>query len=327
MLFGTEKIRLTGRWSTLKNGNAVTTACGSMAEFGFCGSSAVLECNTDYMREPYPHLWISVDGGAYIEASVSRYIRINAKEDGRHIVKIILKSSVEMQHRWFEPLEAKLEIIGYNAEDCFELSEDSRKIIEFVGDSITEGILADENNRVVKAENFIDDQVNRVHQDDSMAAYGYRTAELLGCRAAIFAYGGVGITKGGSGGVPKAEEIYRYCINGVENRSYTPDLIVVNYGANDWNISPEIYIAGYEKVLRVIRETHPGTGIVVLCPFKGFFRQELGKFVDEFNKKYNDNVHYINSYGWIPKDPVHPVRENHRVIAEQLAPLLEKFVK
>ncbi len=327
MFFGTEKIRLTGRWSTLKNGNTVTTACGSMAEIGFCGSSAVIECNTDYMKEPYPHLWICVDDSAYVEASVSRFIRINAKKDGKHTVKVVLKSSVEMQHRWFEPLEAKLEIIGFNADDYYELPGDSRKLIEFVGDSITEGILIDENNRVLSTETFIDDQINRVHQDDSMAAYGYRTAELLNCRAAVFAYGGVGITKGGSGGVPRAEKIYKYCINNMENNGYTPDLIVTNYGANDWNMEPQIYISGYEKVLKIIRETHPDTQIVVLSPFKGFFREELADFVTAFNKKYNDNVYYINSYGWVPKDPVHPIRENHGVIAGRLAPILDKFLK
>lgn len=326
MRYGTENIRFCGRWYIRKNANAVTTACGSVAEFGFYGHSAVLECNMDYMKPPYPHLWISVDGGARIETAVDRFLRIYAEEDGVHIVKIILKSSTEMQHRWFEPLEAKLEIIGIEAERMLELPHDTRKIIEFVGDSITEGILVDENNRILPADDFIDDQINRVYQDDVSATYGYLAAQELGCRAAFFAYGGVGITKGGSGGVPKAEDIYQYCFNGSENKAYIPDLIVINYGANDWNVEPELYISGYEKLLKAVRGVHKDTQIVLLSPFKGFFADDLYNFVGNYNKKYNDNIFYINSSGWIPKDPVHPIRENHKKIAEHLVPILKKFI-
>ncbi len=283
MIFSAENIRLTGRWHTAKDGSVVTTACGSAAEFAFCGKSAVIHFNIDYMKHPYPHIWLCVDGGAYTECVIDRFLRVEANTDGEHMVKIVLKSCVEMQHRWFAPLEAKLHIQGVEAESVPPLPCDERPVIEFVGDSITEGILVDEKQRKIEATDFLNDQDNRVYQDDVRGAYAYRTAELLNCRAAIFAYGGVGITKGGSGGVPKAAAIYNYCFDGAECIGYTPDTVVVNYGANDWSQPSEKYLAGYEELLCVIRAKHRDAKIVILNAFSGVFAEKLSLFAGEFN--------------------------------------------
>ena len=69
-----------------------------------------------FSEHPYPHIWIQTDGGARIEATLEKYMRICAEGDGMHTVTVIYKSAVEMQHRWHEPL------IGNIAMSQFEYS-------------------------------------------------------------------------------------------------------------------------------------------------------------------------------------------------------------
>lgn len=49
-------------------------------------------------------------------------------------------------------------------------------MIEFVGDSITEGVLIDAECTI-----FTNDQLNRPFEDDVTATYAWLTAEALGC--------------------------------------------------------------------------------------------------------------------------------------------------
>ena len=104
-----EAVRLTGRWSrnytdvhdTHKHAQetsrfTTTTAAGSYFELAFEGRSAVLAFDLGLLAQPYPHLWISVDNGARIEVPVDRYLRVEAPEDGVHVVKVVYKGGVEM---------------------------------------------------------------------------------------------------------------------------------------------------------------------------------------------------------------------------------------
>lgn len=315
-----ESIRYTGRWSVLDE-NAVTTATGAMIEIAFTGKIAVLHFNTFMNMSPYPHLWISVDNGAKIEVPVEHVIRIEAENDGEHLIKIIYKSAVEMQHRWYAPLVGKIDFEGVEVEASAALPEDNRKIIEFIGDSITEGVLIDEEYRF---ESY--DQLNRPYQDDSTATYAYLTAEKLGLKPVIMGYGAVGVTKSGCGSVPKAIEAYPYCFDGEKYTSCNADIIVINHGANDRFAQPNVYISEYEKFLKLVRKINPESKIVVLSAFVGVYPKELSDMVSKFNMENNDNVYFIDSSGWIAKEPLHPTREGHKILSEHLSHEIKKLI-
>ena len=312
-------IRFTGRWDT-RGDNAVTTAPGGMIEIAYRGKAAVLKFNTDMNMHPYPHLWISVDNGAKIEVPVDRIIRIEAPADGEHIIKVIYKSAVEIQNRWYQPLIGKLCFMGAEVDAEGELPADDRKIIEFIGDSITEGVLIDAFYQFEE-----NDQLNRPVQDDSTATYAYLTAEALGMKPVIMGYGAVGVTHGGCGSVPKAAEAYPYNFEGSPAKAQGSDIIVINHGANDAGHTAEEYTTEYTELLRVVRRINPDAKIVVLTAFCGVYPNELRTAVDKFNADNNDNVYYIDSKGWIPKDPLHPLRDGHKIVAENLTAELKKI--
>ena len=171
-------VRLTGRWSRNNPDCATATANGSYFEFAFRGRVAVMHFDVTLNAAPYPHLYVEIDGENRVEAPLDQYLRVFAKDaDANHVARVILKGSVEMQPRWFQPLVGRTALLGIEVEERGVLPADDRKIVEFVGDSITEGVLIDADYAEKPAYTW--DQHNRVYQDDVTATYGWLTAEAL----------------------------------------------------------------------------------------------------------------------------------------------------
>ena len=228
-----DKIRYTGRWN-INELSATSTANGNYFEFIYSGECAVIGFDTSYARVPFPHIYISVDGGANIEVSIDRFVRISA-EKGEHKVCVVLKGSVEFQHRWFEPIEAKVSLLEIEADEFLDLPEDTRPVIEFIGDSITEGISID-----VGYSNYGNNR-DMVYWDDSTAGYAWLTAKILNFRPVIMGYGCLGTTKGGAGGIPPVAESYKYYSDGYTMESQQADFIVINHGTNDRSADKKIF--------------------------------------------------------------------------------------
>lgn len=314
-----KSIELIGRWSDL-DGAATATAPGSSIRVAFRGNWATLHFDTKKNAHPYPHLWLSLDNGAKFEAPVSPFMRVEAQDDGEHILTIIFKSAVEMHHRWYYPLEGKISFLGYEAQENGCLPEDNRKTIEFVGDSITEGVLVEDNRDFDKN----DGMFNRPYQDDSTATYAYLTAQNLGLKSYHMGYGAVGATKGGCGSVPKASVAYPYCFDAHKVNYPSPDYILINHGANDRGATAEEYLKCYGELLDVIREINPSSKLISLSAFCGAFHKELGEFIEKYNKENGCDILFIDSSGWVPLEPLHPLRDGHKIIAEKLTEILKR---
>lgn len=314
-------IRYTGRWNVGET-EAVSTANGSYAEFAFSGECAVVEFGVDHCTVPFPRVCIAVDGGAKVEVPLDKFIRVSA-EEGKHTVQIILKGSVELQNRWLHPLEAAVSVRSLEADGFLPLPEDNRKIIEFLGDSITEGISIDVERRYVRYGGSRD----MVFWDDSTAGYAWLTAEALGMRPVIMGYGCLGTTRMGAGNIPPAPESYPYYSDGCPMESVNADFIVINHGTNDRGADRETFVRQYTRLLEVVRERNAKSQIVALTPFCGALAEDIRGIVDAFNREHGDDVFFIDTAGWIPPEPLHPTREGHRTVSRNLAAILrERFL-
>ncbi len=314
-------VRYIGRFGLYK-GSMTATAPGAQIEISFSGEDIVLYFDTSDYENPVPHVYLQLDGGAMFESAIYKRIKIKAGA-GEHFLRVIYKSAVEMQSRFFAPLVGKISFLGYKAEQNGILPEDKRKSIEFVGDSITEGVLTEAD---LESEDW--DQPSRPHVDDVTSTYAWRTAEHFGLRDLHMGYGAVGVTHGGCGAVPKAAEAYPYCFDGVRVSYEHPDYILINHGANDkWAKDPENYRKEYTGLLKVIRELHPASVIICLAAFCEAYPDVLREVVDDFNKVNNDALHFIDATLWVPADPLHPPREGHKIIADKLIKELESIIK
>jgi lysophospholipase L1-like esterase len=198
-----------------------------------------------------------------------------------------------------------------------------------VGDSITEGVLIDVDyyKGFVGAEpaSYID-QNNRVYQDDACATYAWLTAERLNLRPIVMGYGAVGATRAGQGKVPPAAEAYPYNFDGSPITRPEPDYILINHGANDRGHSAEEYTEKYAGLLDVIRKMNPHAKIFALSAFCGGHHEALGKLIEEYNRANGTDVVFIDSTGWIPVEPLHPLRDGHNTVAEHLVPILKELL-
>lgn len=318
--YSSRAVRYTGRWA-MKTGVAETTAPGAMMEIAFAGRECVLLFNVNMNFDPYPHVYVQVDDGARVETRIDHYVRVEALESGNHVVKMIFKSAMENQPRWHEPLVGKISFIGAEAEAEGVLPQDNADIIEFIGDSITEGIWVDDARKP-----FSYGQHNMVYQNDATATYAYLTAQALGMRPYIMGYGAVGITKGGSGGVPKVIDAYPYYFDKLPAEPSGAKIIVINHGANDHLAAAEDYVEGYAQFLDLVRQRNPEAKIVSLSAFGGYHHTELGEMIARYNQSRKTKVLFIDSYGWIPARPTHPGREGHAIVAQHLVPILKTIL-
>jgi lysophospholipase L1-like esterase len=322
-----ESIRLTGRWDTTDPHAAVATATGSYIEFAFEGRMAVVRFDVLTNAHPRLHLWISLDGGDMFSAPIDSHLRILAKDEGKHVCRIIYKGGTEQERRWYQPLTGKVSFIGVQTEKPIPIPADDRKIIEFVGDSITEGVLIDVDFYDSTTDAISpNDQNNRCYQDDVCATYAWQTAEKLDLRPVFMGYGAVGATRAGCGKVPAAPEAYPYNFDGSPITRELPDYILINHGANDRPKPVEVYLEKYAELLDVIRAMNPNATVIALSAFCGAFHEELGKMIAEYNEKNQCKVHFIDSDGWIPVSPLHPLRDGHTTVAKNLIPILREII-
>ncbi|MBO5454109.1 MAG: hypothetical protein J6A69_09130 [Clostridia bacterium] len=313
-------IRYTGRWD-INETMASSSANGNYFEFKFIGETAVIGFNIKNCKTPFPHLFISVDNGARVEAVVDRYIRVSA-DYGEHCVKVILKSSVERQSRWSGAVEAMVTLSEIESENFVAPDEDTRKVIEFIGDSITEGISID--THYVNYETSDD----MVYWDDSTAGYAYLTAKLLDMRPVIMGYGCLGTLSCGAGGIPPVEESYPFYSDNRPMDSTKADYIVINHGTNDRKKDKEDFKNAYYSFLKSVRKRNPDSIIISVTPYSGCLAEEIKESVNKYNEDFSDSVFYINSTGWVPKEPLHPVRESHKIIATKLSEIIkERFTE
>jgi hypothetical protein len=322
-----ESIRLTGRWDVSDPKVAVTTATGSYLEFAFEGKMALVHFDTFANANPLLHLWIQLDGGDMIEAAISNHLRVLAKQEGKHVCRIIYKGGVENARRWYTPLTGKVSFVGVQTEKPLPLPTDERPTIEFVGDSITEGVLIDTDFTYPNELLSYNGQDYRPYQDDACATYAWLTAEALNLRPVFMGYGAVGVTKAGQGSVPAAAAAYPFNFEGSPISHAPSDYVVINHGANDRGKPAETYLAKYAELLDVIRQYNPKATIIAVSPFCGAFHRELGEMIERYNKENGCSVGYVDTFGWIPEEPLHPMRDGHEIVAQKLADKIKEIIQ
>ena len=322
-----ESIRLTGRWDVSDPKAAVTTATGSYIEFAFEGKMALAHFDTFSNAHPLLHLWIQLDGGDMVEAAISNHLRIVAKSEGKHVCRIIYKGGVENERRWYAQLTAKVSFVGIQTEKPLPIPADNRPTVEFVGDSITEGVLIDTDFAYPNELLSYNGQDYRPYQDDVCATYAWLTAEALDLRPVFMGYGAVGVTRSGQGLVPDAITAYPYNFEASPISHAPSNYVVINHGANDRSKPVELYLSKYAELLDVIRKHNPNATVISVSAFCGAFHEELGEMIARYNLEHGCCVHYVDTYGWIPAEPLHPLRDGHKTVAANLTEQLKKIIK
>lgn len=309
-----------GRWE-INEDKAATTACGSSLRVAFKGMTALICFDVSDNKIPLPHVYLSVDGGAMIECAVDNFIRVWADSDGEHEVTVIMKSSLEWQDRWNDPV-AKVVYLGVADAVAAPLREDPRPVIEFVGDSISEGTSVYPELAIYTDHRW---EETLVWTNDIASSYSWNTARLLGMKGVFLAYGGSGVSVTGCGNVPPSPVAFGYIRAGVpyEGRA---DVVVINHGANDRGSTAEEFVKGYKALLDQVVSKRPDARIFSVAPFPETHPGYLPQLIEEYNRENSTDIIYIDTAGWVPPEPLHPPRAPHMAAAENLAKIMKEYL-
>lgn len=294
-----------GHWGPIQRGDEIhmaTINSSSQIRLNFDGTQvAGLFDLTDI--EYLEQIDVKVDGGDWNLYTVDQ-TRIEfypqGLPPGLHHLEIAVKAIDGNGDRWLPPLRSAIVFSGFELDSTARVeprsSDGQKPLIEFLGDSITQGEGILHNG-------------GQVINSDALATYAWLTGEALGVTHVQIAFGGLGVIRSGSGNVPPAPFSFTWNFAGSPaDFSVVPDFILINLGTNDQYSSAE-FVPAYTKLLREIRQHCPGTVIFAMRPFHGesFHGDDIANIVKTMN---DPRVIYIDSSGWMDAgdftDGAHP---------------------
>ena len=318
---GKAAIQLLGRWDARGAPNRfVTVNAGSSFEFWYEGTTCVLHFDRSANKPPLPQLWVQFDG-AWSKHTVDRDALTFGQPGGepaRHHVWAVLKSADEHQARWTPPLVAALTLTGVSVPDgLFVKPQPRKRVLEAIGDSITEGVLAVRKGALSEWTEIA----------DSRATYAFRTAVALDAEPRIIGFGAQGTSKGGNGGTPPVGLAYPFAYEGVPADERPADIVVINHGCNDG--AARSIESLYTRLVRLVRGRNPEAAIFCVVPFNQAHAASIRGAVDTARANGDAWVFLVDTKGWIdPKtdttDSVHPNQQGHAKAARELTAFIRR---
>ncbi|MFL6126004.1 SGNH/GDSL hydrolase family protein [Actinophytocola sp.] len=306
-------IRYQGRWGSL--GDAmVTVNSGSRAMLRFTGQHVAVTFDQSTVTHP-PQVYVRVDRGAPVLYIVDGNRIDLTVRPGAHTLEIVVKDVDERANRWNPPLRSGVLLTGFRLDTgarTLPPPPDDRRI-EFLGDSITQGV------RAVGPEIGVDGS-------DATKDYAGLTGQALHADFRQVGFGAQGIVRPGGGEVPPAAQALPFNFAGSPvDPSYVPRAVVVNQGTNDAlaAVDPVVFQAAYKDYLRDIRARWPAVWIFAMRPLGGYFAQEIAAAAAG-----DDHIVYVDTTGWLTAsdftDGLHPTYAGHLRVAHRLVPILAR---
>lgn len=178
----------------------------------------------------------------------------------KHNVQMTVVATTESANRWAAPQNTAVVFLGFSANaPVTALPVRARALYGVaVGDSIAEGVRT-------LALTAADD----VSRNDARAAWALPLAGALGAELGVIGFGAVGVTRAGSGAVPKFSDLLPSLWSG-RARSWStpqvPDFVAFHVGTNDSAATDADALAGMLATLEVVLAATPVTTKLVVFP-------------------------------------------------------------
>ena len=308
-------------WSVTA-GYARTINSGAYFRTVFSGTSATLLTDTSPDTAPYSQFWARVDNQGWSQYSLSAgnpkvQVAVNL-QNRKHLLEMVVKSTSETLARWTNS-QTVIQITGLQLDPGASVSPPLRrsKNVLVFGDSITEGVRTVNNTATMDTD-----------RNDILGDYSYAVMTALDAEVGIVGFGGSGVTRSGSGGVPPLPQSYNQVFNGITRdfKTYPPDLVVYNEGTNDKGASVPAsdVVAGLNNVVRGILTLAPGSKHLIMVPLDQAYATEISALVQSLR---DPQVTFISTAGWFDpadsSDGTHPYNyANVAFIAPRLIPIV-----
>ncbi len=318
----TEKVGYVGRWhEKTVDGKVCKATIAPGAEFYFeVKNTSTVTLSLASLAEKAPYLAVSIDGREPVRMlsplTGNMVIAENLSLD-RHEFRIIVDSLYEYQYqKWQTGNGFVLKDVLVDDGGTVRGLVPQNPTIMYFGDSITEGVA-------------IFEAVSSPEANSAMYEYPFVTSHALGAVSHTNGFGGSGITKGGSGGIPKCLTVIDQVIDGIPNDAPEPDMIVINHGHNDLSngtLIPEVFGEEYTAVLTRLREKYPNAKIFAVVPYVQRYPDVIEECVSAMN---DSNIFFIPTAGWkySTSDSAHPDAAGARALGLKLAEAITKTLE
>ena len=319
------RIAFVGHWGSIRRGDQISMATinsSSQIHLNFTGThvAGLFDLkDIEYLGQ----IDVKVDDGDWTLYTVDQSrIEFFPKglPVGLHHLEIAVKAIDGNGDRWLPPLRSAIVFSGFELDSNGKAEprspEGQKPLIEFLGDSITQGEGILHNG-------------GEVINSDALSTYAWITGEALGTTHVQIAFGGSGVIRSGSGNVPPAPLSFAWNFGGSPaDFSVVPDFILINLGTND-QYSTDEFVPAYMKLLREILRHYPQTTIFAMRPFHGnsFHGDDIANIVKTMN---DPRIIYIDSTGWMDAgdftDGAHPNVPGSRKAAAHLEEALRPYI-
>ncbi|MEV6126321.1 GDSL-type esterase/lipase family protein [Streptomyces violaceusniger] len=298
---GDPNIKFSGRWDTKTSTTAYTPYwAGAYFRTGFTGRTVKLK------QRNAIDLWASIDGGPatfYDEAKGTVNLTPTPLAAGNHTLQVNYQVIAGSYHG-----DAVFQGLTLDSGATTFTPPAPKKLIEFVGDSITVGTTTSQNART---------------------AYGWLIGERLGADHTQIAQGGAALVDTADDRMSLEQQFTKLNPNAAtpdwDFSRYQANAVVINLGTNDVGrgVSSAQFQASYASLLRKVRTAYPNAWIFALRTFSGRFGTETKAAVTAFGDAKSS---YVDTTGWLAaddlSDSVHPNDKGHRTITDRLAPVI-----
>jgi lysophospholipase L1-like esterase len=321
------RVHLFGRWDRRLPDRVITVNGGSYIVARFDGRSITARFDLARNKPPLPTIaWRIDEEVQWREAEIAASIELEKDlKPGEHTIQLVVRGLDEHQPRWAEPLTASITFVGFDLPNAGKLLDppDRPKLkIEFLGDSITEGVLVHSKQPGRETWPWL---------TDGLRAYPALTALRLGAQWRQVGFGAVGVTQSGSGGVPAAPDSFDWFYENCPRDDWQPDVVVVNHGTNDRGATSEKFRPAYATYLSRIRKACPDAKILALRPFAGTHADDIKAEVAARNDAGDKNVTFVDTTGWLDRtdftDGIHPNAGAGPKVAEKLTEIIRRAVE
>lgn len=317
-----ELIHYYGRWNRLP-GSAITVNGGSHVTAQFSGTGVSARFNVSLNQVPNPTLVWRIDRGTWQEGELGATVVLaTGLAAGKHDLLLMVRGLNEYQNRWAPPLISAITFLGIDV-TAGALVPSLRPVgprLEFLGDSITEGV-AVWPNRAGKD--------TACWRADGRLGYASQTAMALAADYRQTGFGGEGVLKPGNGSVPVLNESFNWIYGGVRRDDWQPDLVIINAGTVDRADLTPRFGPAFATYLGTVRQGYPNAKIVALRPFGGYHGAEVKAEVSARNAAGDANVFYVDTSGWLSTadytDGIHPNVAGSAKVAAALVPELKRI--
>lgn len=284
---------LSAEWG-IRDDKFITTQLGAIIEFTSIGVSHVM---LDFVIKDHPVTFaIRFNDESWKIASVKdQQLVFNVPSELTRVYVMLCSAGTNSEMLWQDTV-----VVTSMFVDQGEVSQITyeKPYVTFVGDSISAGE---------------DMAIDGNHPEVS---YPMLVAESLGKPLNRIAYGGTGLTTHAPFQSPTAIEALWHVAENVERRRVETDLVIINYGTNDFNYGATVSSFAFGLriyLLELIKRFHSAK-MILMIPFNGAFRTVFQNEVARF-----DNFIIMETNSWlISTDKVHPSSDEHQQIAKQI---------